>query len=396
MPDLIHNPTGRPLWLGYCTNVHPAETREGLFGALDTLWSTARARACPDHPMGVGLWLSAPLLAELDEGDALPQLAERLAEAGLHCRTLNAFPYGGFHADKVKRDVYRPSWAAEDRLAYTIAAARALARLLPGAADRGTISTVPLGWPSDIRTSEAAIATGINVLRAAEALEALEDETGRRIQLLLEPEPGCALETTDQAIAFYHALLSHPASNAAVRARIKRYLGICFDCCHQAVMGEDLAEAISLLAAADVPVGKLHLSSAPVGPLGSLAPFAEGRYLHQTLAVDGSFRFDDLPEALADPARHAAHVRTHFHVPVFETELPGGLTTTAAQLPAALEAALSLAELPHFEIETYTWHVLPGPPQTPAEGIAKEITFTLNLLARYGATLRPSPTLETS
>ena len=41
--------------------------------------------------------------------------------------TANAFPYGDFHGERVKEDVYRPDWADAARAVYTLRSAVALA-----------------------------------------------------------------------------------------------------------------------------------------------------------------------------------------------------------------------------------------------------------------------------
>ena len=35
---------------------------------------------------------------------------------GLTCHTLNAFPYGDFHSERVKENVYLPDWTQRERL----------------------------------------------------------------------------------------------------------------------------------------------------------------------------------------------------------------------------------------------------------------------------------------
>src|SRR5205807_10412426 len=81
---------------------------------------------------------------------------------------------------------------------------------------------------------------------------------------------------------------------------LDEHLGVCFDCCHQAVLGEDLVASLRTLRGAGVPIGKIHLSSAIEGPPAALRAFDEPRYLHQVVSADGAVRADDLSDV--DPA----------------------------------------------------------------------------------------------
>lgn len=376
MPVLARR-DGCEVRLAYCTNVHPGETLAAIELALETYAARVRAHVSPDRPMGVGLWLAAPVAAELAAEPALARrLRERLAALGLVAFTLNAFPYGGFHAARVKEAVYRPSWLEEARVRFTLDAARALAALLPDGVAEGTISTLPLAWGADFAAA-GATAEPLAAARFREALaglEALRIETGKRIRLLIEPEPGCAIETTAGAIAFFARLGPSP------------HAGVCFDCCHQAVVGEDLAASLRALREAGIAVGKIHISSAIEGPLADMAPFVEPRWLHQVFETTPGRRADDLERVAGDPAWRGARVRVHFHAPVYAERLAGGLATTRRALVAALEEAISWDRPPDLEVETYTWEVLPPAerPGTLADGIAREMRFVLDFLAERG------------
>ena len=92
--------------LSYCTNVHPAETLDGIIEQLDVHAGAVRIAAGLES-LGVGLWLPAETAAELAaEPSARARLADALSRNGLTLRTLNAFPYRGFHDDIVKLAVY--------------------------------------------------------------------------------------------------------------------------------------------------------------------------------------------------------------------------------------------------------------------------------------------------
>jgi hypothetical protein len=93
--------------------------------------------------------------------------------------------------------------------------------------------------------------------------------------------------------------------------------------------------------------------------LDALMRFDEPRFLHQvrTLRDDGSLASaDDLSEVASLPRDRAW--RVHFHVPIHRA-LFGRITTTRAFLAEALPALCALPQLPHLEVETYTWSVLP-------------------------------------
>ncbi len=352
-----------PVRLGYCTNVLPGEDVAAVERNLERYAVKVRARLGAE-PLGAGLWLAAPAAAELAaDAGAAARLRAKLEENGLYAFTLNAFPYGGFHAERVKHDVYRPAWDDAARLRYTLDAARALARLLPEGAGEGTISTLPIAWRAAAADPATLARAGGFLAAALAGLAALERESGKRIRLLLEPEPGCRLETTADVLAARDIAYAF-AEGRGVADVLDAHLGVCFDCCHQAVMGEDLVASLRALRAAGVRVGKMHLSSAIEGDAAALARYAEPRWLHQVVATDGRARADDLDAIARDPAWRGRRARAHVHVPIHRADLGDGVVTTQPALAAALAEALAAAlaageDAPHLEVETYTWGVLP-------------------------------------
>src|SRR5688572_2285909 len=102
--------------LTYCTNVHPSLTLPEVLASLRTHVSQVKARVCPSAPFGVGLWLSRHAATALGAPAALHELRATLAELGLYVFTLNGFPFGAFHGQAVKTDVYRPDWRQPERL----------------------------------------------------------------------------------------------------------------------------------------------------------------------------------------------------------------------------------------------------------------------------------------
>ncbi|MSP16270.1 MAG: sugar phosphate isomerase/epimerase [Myxococcales bacterium] len=355
---------GRLLHLGICTNVLPGETVEALHEQLTRYFAPLRA-ALGEERLGIGLWIAAAPAARLAaDAGLIRALRAALDDAGLYAFTLNAFPYGGFHAPRVKERVFQPGWDHPARVRYTLDCATVLAGLLPDDVTEGTISTVPLGA---VGIDLGAAAAGLSL--AAAGLARIE----RAIRLCLEPEPGAALETVAQAARFLAGL-------GDARAR----LGVCFDTCHAAVVGEEPDVAFAALHAYGVRCGKVQISSALVlehperdDDRAHLASFDEPRFFHQVRGPGGGAM--DLPEALAGLDR-AGPWRVHFHVPIHRGRF-GVLGTTAAGLPAALAAALAAAgTAPHLEVETYTWSVLPEGerPETDAAlvaGLAQELAW---------------------
>jgi len=355
--------------LSYCTNVHPAEDLAGIITQLDTYAVRVRAHLDADV-LGLGLWLAAPVAAELaaDPG-ARRRLRRELDARGLEVVTLNGFPYKSFQAPVVKHAVYYPDWTSRERLDYTLNLARVLVDLLPENAERGSISSLPLAWrtPWDAGRSSA---TARHLDDLVAGLAALD----RPVRVAFEPEPGCVVENTAQAVEQF-AGLDH------------RWLGVCLDLAHLAVAWEDPATALARLRAAGVPVVKVQLSAAleAADPLASaevLRAYVEPRFLHQTRSALGPYA-DDLDEAL--DRRLPGPWRIHYHVPLHATpEAP--LTATTGVLRDAVRELLSGGDCDHFDVETYTWGVLPES-QRPrddaglAAGIAAELAWARDLLA---------------
>ncbi|MFF9114983.1 metabolite traffic protein EboE [Streptomyces massasporeus] len=382
----FRHPDGSTVHLAYCTNVHPAETLDGVLAQLRDHCEPVRRRLGRDR-LGIGLWLAKDAAhALVTDPAALRRLRTELDRRGLEVVTLNGFPYEGFGAEEVKYRVYKPDWADPERLDHTTALARVLAGLLPDDVTDGTISTLPLAWRTAYDDERAQ--TARTALRSlAERLDALEELTGRSIRVGLEPEPGCVVETTHDAIAPLTAI-GH------------NRIGICVDTCHLATSFEDPHTALDALTAAGVPVVKSQLSAAlhaehPHLPevREALAAFAEPRFLHQTRTstATGLRATDDLAEALAGHALpDASPWRSHFHVPLHAAPA-APLTSTLPVLKSALTRIVGgPAPLTrHLEVETYTWQALP-PELRPkgrtqlAEGIAAELTLARDLLTDLG------------
>lgn len=197
--------------LGYCSNVHPGEGLDEVLRTLaDGVGAVRSARGLAR--MGAGLWLAHAAAQALADEETRARFRAALAGHGIRLHTLNAFPYGDFHGARVKEAAFLPDWADERRLRYTLAAADVLADCLAPETDEGTLSTVPLGLRAAWSGEKENAAIG-HLLTAAQALDELLERTGRAIRLCLEPEPGGALERTEQAIAFFDRWLL-PAADA--------------------------------------------------------------------------------------------------------------------------------------------------------------------------------------
>jgi sugar phosphate isomerase/epimerase len=382
----LHHSDGTVVHLAYGTNVHPAEHLAGVMAQLDTYAAAIRARV--DTPvLGLGLWLAEPVATVLaGDGRLRDRLRRELAARGLEVVTLNGFPYRAFHAATVKHRVYRPDWADPRRLAYTLDLATILADLLPADAARGSISTLPLGWREPWPPARAARASR-HLDELAGGLRRLDRRTGRTVRVAFEPEPGCVVETSAQAVDHLSGVDTE-------------VLGICLDLAHLACAWEEPAQALARLATAGLPVVKVQVSAAlevadPACAAAVLASCAEPRFLHQTRTACGT-AYDDLPEALAalaggtpgGPGR--GPWRIHFHVPLHAAPLPP-LAATTPVLRAALAALLggTVAACDHLEVETYTWSVLPAALRPAGAdglvaGLAAEIAFARDTLHALG------------
>jgi sugar phosphate isomerase/epimerase len=379
---------GQTVHLGYCTNVHPAEDLAGVIGQLDSYATPIRERLGTDV-LGLGLWLAAPVASALAERPAQRRrLRAELDARGLEVVTLNGFPYESFQAPVVKMGVYQPDWTTRERLDYTLDLARILVDLLPDDALRGSVSTLPLGWREPWDEARSAASTRL-LDELATGLTEIAWRTGRAVRVGFEPEPGCLVESTTQAV------------ERLSRVDTDR-LGICLDLAHLACAWEEPAAALHRLRAAGLPVVKVQVSAAlaaddPVAAADALGRYVEPRFLHQTRGAgcagaadpaDPRYAADDLDAALA--AGLPGAWRVHYHVPLHADPEPP-LRSTVPVLRAALRELLGgdRAGCDHLDVETYTWGVLP-PARRPvsaaglAAGIAAELAFARDELVDLG------------
>ena len=374
-----------PIHLTYCLNVHPGETLADHRRAIEQYATPIGRAVAGDAPFALGLRFGATAAEELADPAALDSLKQQLDQANTYAMTVNGFPYGAFHNQRVKTDVYLPDWSTDARREYTIQLANSLAALLP-ANQRGTISTVPLAFKTTAAPLEAMVQ---QLVDTAIALAEIERRTGKQVQLALEPEPGCLLETTDEVIAFF----TGPLARACPADLVPRYLGVCFDTSHQAVEFEDLAESVDALTDAGVSIAKVQLSSAArflpaTMDRAALAPLVDDVYLHQTsiLQADGAVeRFVDLPDAMASDAP-GVEWRVHYHMPLFAGHL-GELATTRDLLVGRFAQQLAGGLCDQIEVETYTWSLMPGgsDPHALTENLIRELRWARELIRAAGA-----------
>jgi hypothetical protein len=317
--------------------------------------------------------------------------------------TINGFPYGAFHGQRVKEQVYRPDWRDDARVEYADRLARLLCALLAEGPDvEGSVSTVPGAFRSEV-TSEADVeAIASRMLRHAATLVSLRRTSGRTITLAIEPEPACFIETVDDAVRFFRERLFDPSLVERISietgepitvADVRRHVGLCFDACHMAVEFEDPREALRRVRDAGIRVAKVQISSAlrvetgDAGAMRALETFAEGTYLHQVVQRDagGLTRYVDLPDAFAacstPPAVDSSEWRVHFHVPIFLADM-GAFQTTQSELAAVIDALKQDPDCPYLEVETYTWDVLPAEYRTTdvCTAIARELSWVRSRL----------------
>jgi len=380
--------------LGYCTNVHAGEDLDRYLSSLEKYAVDIKSRVQSEQPLAIGLWLSAKTACQILTEKRLAEFRAFLESKGLRAFTMNGFPYGNFHGETVKYQVYKPDWTRPERFDHTANLVRILTRLIPEGSQAG-ISTLPLGWPRrQFDYSKAAD----NLTRIAELLRINELRTGKLIHLDIEPEPGCILSSSGDVVSFFKNYLLP----GRLEKDILRYIRVCHDICHASVVFEDQQAAISNYVSNGIRIGKVHVSSAieaeistenfqPV--LDQLQTFQEDRYLHQTYIrqSDRIVAYDDLPRAIRDvDARTGGTLRCHFHVPIF-IEKFGHLKTTRHEILDCLQNIYKMSDCRHFEVETYAWTVLPDELKTKdlAQGIARELLWMQEKLEKLAESVKP-------
>jgi hypothetical protein len=389
---------GQTVHLAYGTNVRHARDLQGILAQLDT--DAVGVREALGHDLlGLGLWLAAPVASALASSYSLRvRLRSELAARGLEVVTLTGFPFRdpsgaaatargsggsapnrpagrGTHVEEpadagssrssvsaasaltpAKQAVYRPDWTEWDRLQYTLDLARVLCDLMPEDAERGSVSTLPIAWREPWDDARAARADRM-LEDLADGLAEIPWHTGRLVRVGFEPEPGCLIETTAQAVEH----LSDIDPN---------FLGICLDLAHLACVWESPSAAVHLLRAHRLQIVKVQLSAAlvaedPLTARAVLDGYAEPRFPHPTRTPSGT-GVDDLPEAFDGDL--GGPWRIHVHVPL-HAEPPAPLKSTLPVVRAALVELFGGPEAltDHIEVETSTWAY-----RSPAADLVRE------------------------
>lgn len=379
--------TKTDLHLTYCTNIHPGETWTEVESNLKQYIPQLKTRLSPQSAFGIGLRLADVAAQELLKGDNLWQFKTWLEEQDLYVFTLNGFPFGSFHHQVVKDQVYAPDWSKTERLDYTLRLIDILSVLLPSNLDGG-ISTLPISykpWWQNVpeKTESILHQSSLNLAKAIAKLAAIKQNTGKLIHLDLEPEPHGMLENTQEMIDFFQNWLFPVAGNwlqanqginqSTAENWIREYIRVCYDTCHFAVEYEQPQDIVQQFQDAGIKIGKIQLSSAikiqipreksqRQAILDQLSSFAESTYLHQVIAHDGKGNFQhytDLTNALEYfLTTEATEWRTHFHVPIFFPNYQL-FESTQDHIAQLLQILPDKAFTNHLEIETYTWEVLP-------------------------------------
>jgi hypothetical protein len=322
------------------------------------------------RPFGIGLRLSAVAARELLDEGRLGRFKAWLDETDTYVFTINGFPYGSFHGTRVKERVFQPDWCEQARVGYTKDLFRILAVI--ARPDTGaSVSTLP-GSHKTFGADESIMRR--NLIELADWIESLAAETGHDFHLGMEPEPLGHFENTGETLGFFDRLHADAPDSDIIRRRI----GVNYDACHFALQYEDAVRSLDALLAAGIRISKIHLSSAlaldPNDPsaINAIRAFDEPVYFHQVLLRDhggGITRFLDLPEYLTSHDVCAGHeeARVHFHIPLDAEPAPPLRSTCEHAREVLAWCRAHSGACRHFEIETYTWGVLPPELQRPVE-----------------------------
>ncbi len=354
--------------LAYCTNIHRGSSWSQTLDSLDQYTMRVRERVCPKDPYAIGLRLSASAARELSNPATLNAFRKWLDDRDCYVFTINGFPYGDFHGTRVKEEVYRPDWTTAERLEYTKTLFDLIRQIAPEGME-ASVSTVPGSFKRFIDSDAQLDAMRQNLSDCAEYIEDLSAKTGRDLHLGLEPEPLCLFETSAETVTFLNQMIEAKPSD---RDLLLRRLGVNYDACHLAVEYESATESLGRFIENGIRISKIHLSAAlkvadfSESTCQRLEGFCEPVYLHQVVARSGDQslkRYEDLDLAL-EARRSGKDVadewRIHFHIPLHQSPREP-LESTSGQIGGVLDVIAAQPGLcRHFEMETYTWEVLPG------------------------------------
>ena len=394
--------------LTYCTNIHAGESWPDHFAAIKHNFPSIKKKISPNNAMGIGLRLSNEASIDLIKKEKLADFKDWLKKENGYVFTMNGFPYGGFHHQRVKDQVHTPDWTTDERVDYTIRLFHILTSLIPEGLEGG-ISTSPLSYKPWFNTGNELNAVKEictkNILRVIDQLIYINNTRGVLLHLDVEPEPDGMLETGIEFIEWFENDLlpvgiplikkKFSVSHQHAEDLIRAHLRLCYDVCHFAIGYEDHTKMIENLGKRDIKIGKIQISAAlkarmdlPIEEIhqikGSFAKFNEPVYLHQVIGKlnDGNLvRYPDLSNALEDHKQTSFREwRAHFHVPVFAENF-GLLSSTQDEIAEVLGLQKLAPFTQHLEVETYTWEILPPGLKLPIEdSIIRELNWVKNIL----------------
>ncbi|MCL6275377.1 metabolite traffic protein EboE [Muricauda sp. 2012CJ35-5] len=390
--------------LTYCTNIHQGENWKVTFDNLKKYVPVIKQEVAPTQKFGLGLRLSNKASEELAADNNLFDFKRWLNEEDIYVFTMNGFPFGNFHGERVKDMVHAPDWTTEDRLVYTKRLFHQLSELLPEGISGG-ISTSPISYKYWHKSEEDRInamsAGAKHMLQVAIQLYETESESGKYMHLDIEPEPDGLLENSDEVVQYFADYLlpigipmfmdKFDLDEETAAERIKKYLTVCYDICHFSLAFENPKDTFAKFDSNGIRVGKIQVSAAlkilfdktnASNIWEALEKFNEPTYLHQVTRLNnGKVRtYSDLPELFADK-NNPTELRAHFHVPIFLEEFDY-LNSTQDQILDVLEYLREHPKLSeHLEVETYTWDVLPSHLKSDlSESIVRELQWLKNRL----------------
>ncbi len=371
--------------ISYCTNIFQAETWEEIRKSVQTFMPKVRKElrlldsSFDKEFIGLGLRLSAQAACELvTQKREIEKFKDWLDSKAFYVETMNGFPYGRFTGDVVKEKVFLPDWTSDERLEYT----RNLFEILVQISDSSTlsVSTLP-GSHRFFYPDKEAMFSRLEAM--AIELDKLSQKQGRLCRLGLEPEPFGYFDESNGVIQFFDELREfskHPDL-------VQKYLGITYDTCHAAVMRENVEDGLSALADNGIPLVKVQLTNALVyhqqvdSSLSELEPFLDKVYFHQA----SIYRKDKLQmvhdvetlfPAILKEKPTQAEWRLHYHIPLYaKPEWP--FADTSEYISTTCRVLKQNPEwMPHLEVETYTWSVLPTHLRESIEiQIARELQY---------------------
>ncbi len=374
------------LHLTYCTNVHSGEDWPSVWDNLNKFVLEVKKGVADESPFGIGLRLSKQAADELNTNDNIAKFKLWLKQHNCYVFTINGFPYGAFQGESVKERVYLPDWTTRARVKYTLDLAQILASIMDkDLVSYGSISTVPVGYKDTISSTKSIHQAVNHLIEVAIGLKKISDNSSRHIVLAVEPEPSCYLETTHDAISFFEEYIfsdsvykyvfdQYKIPLNFVETILRRHLGLCLDLCHAAVEFENPDEVIAEISRTEIFLAKIQISNSLViddvnsCSVKKLVDFEDGVYLHQVVESRGGelTHFSDVDAAIQHyQAREITEKylselewRIHFHVPIFLNSL-ADYSSSQVFIEKILSNQMTLKLTQHFEIETYTWNVIP-------------------------------------